>query len=240
MYKVRNISLDSIFKEYSISKLEELDNEKLKEVCKKVKTEPVWKLMQVRNKVTNRTTGYRRTEFDKYSTIDKILGENSVSIYMGEAYWQERHLMLDSELEIKEKLSKMMDGNQVMGLMERVGLGINNLRPNEEKECDWTDEWIEDVLKKHPTYEKLKVEKIGKEVEPITKEIEKKEVFQLQKKEFLTEEVKKPKEEKESDLSLLDYKALKAIGKNYGIKVFGMTKEDLVEQIQKKFKDLKE
>lgn len=229
MYKVRNISLDSIFKEYSISKLEELDNEKLKEVCKKVKTEPVWKLMRVKNKITDKTTGYRRTEFDKFSTIDKILGENSVSLYMGEAYWQERHLMLDSELEIKEKLSKMMEGNQVMGLMERVGFGIHNLKPGEEKECDWTDEWIEDVLKKHPIYGKLKVEKIEKEIKPISKEVE--------KKEFVVEEVKKTKE---SDLSLLDYKALKAIGKNYGIKVWNMTKEELVEQIQKKFKDLKE
>jgi hypothetical protein len=247
MYKVRNTSLDSVFKEYSVTRLEDLDSEKLKEICQKRGTESRWKLAPIKNKTTNRISGYRKAEFDKFGTIDRLIGENSISIYMGDSYWQERHLELDQELELKEKLSKMMDGNEVMKLMDRVGFGVFNLKPGDEKEVDWTDEWIEDVLKKHPIYNKLYVTKVTPEKE-VEGEVEKVEEQTEKKVETIlmgteSKMVIPPKlevdKEKGSDLEFLDYNALRSIAKNYGLKMFGVSKEELVKQIQEKIKKTK-
>ena len=121
--------------------------------------------------------------------------------------------------------------------MQRVGFGINNLQPGEEREVDWTIEFIEDVVKPHSIYKKIKLTKIEgiTETEP--------EILPIEEGEKPEEQPSVEKgtgiEEKESDLTLLDYKSLKAIGKNYGINAVGMTKSALLEEIQHKIDELK-
>ncbi len=225
MYKIKNVSLDRVYEKYNIKDLSELTDDQLVELCttnKDFNTQPKY---FIEKKMDDRIT---RGGFDRYRTIDAIIDAHSFSDYMGNTYWEQRHIKEAERRKISDILKRNTSGEETFQVFADMGIGFYKLKPGDEVDLDVTSAWIRDRLgigdnkdkTKSPYKGKLKIVGESSEADTIA-------------------EVNKPRpelgvsEDKAKILEKMTYPELKKMAKKKDLKLTSPTKKQLVEAIAK-------
>ena len=161
MYRIRNISLDSIFEENNVKSLDELSESKLLELCSRFgvvaayKTEPkkgvIFKKRQFAHIVGIDSKGSKRTEM-RWGTCDLIEMTNSVSFYMSYEYWTPKQRKKAEDRDMDQILDGITKGAETFKFFESLKFGVYQLKPGAEVELDLSERYVEELLKKSPIY----------------------------------------------------------------------------------------
>lgn len=146
MYRIKNISLEPVLRQYKIQSLNDLTDDQLTELCNNNKNLNVQ--MQFYTIKDEKKRGKRRGGFDRYKTIDYMKLANTFSDYMGKEYWESRHQQIADERDLIGEISEHKRGDDTFKAMANIGFGFYNLKPGEEQIIDVTGRWIKDYLAK--------------------------------------------------------------------------------------------
>lgn len=155
MYKVRNTSLDKTLEKYGVKKVYELTKEQLSEVC--------YDGIQIPGESKKRTFQPKSLSkengggIDRFGTAQIIESDLTVSLYMSDVYWEQRHFDIATEIGFEDILKGHETGDQTMEVFAQFGMGFYNLRPGMEVEVDLTKRFIDEVLNVHPVHTVIKV-----------------------------------------------------------------------------------
>lgn len=221
--KVKNISLDKILEEYGVKRIEQLDDEQLISLCKKLNVSEVW-IMSKEQEVNQR----RREGLDRVKVVENILRSNTYDDYMGSMNWGIEHDKLDAKYKIRESLRTHMEGDETFKLFESMKMGFYRLKPGEERELDVTKDWIEDNFLNSAlaTYgEKGQMPKIlvfDEDGNVLNKGYK--------------PQPKKEEEAKEIDWDNLDWQAILSMAKGYKIRTNRLKRPVLVDMLKERLK----
>jgi len=141
MYRIYNNALNIALKPFGVSSLDELSGDQLTKLASSIGQTAVPKKDTVRNV-------YYGIDID--TTLKKIEAYFTLSTYMGDGYWEERHMQKANAAEISPKLSKMRTGQEVFEIMARHKLGFYMLKPGMSADVDWTVNYLDTVFLKAP------------------------------------------------------------------------------------------
>jgi len=195
MYRIYNNALNIVLKPYNVAALDDLTDDNLTKLCEELRLATVPKKDPVRNIYYG---------MDKDQTLKKIEQYFAFSTYMGDGYWEARHVEKANSAEISPKLSKMRTGQEVFEIMARHKLGFYMLRPGNSVEVDWTDRYLTEVFLKAPYAQYCEVvdmstgKPVGQKEEKVEEKIEEK----IDKMEKLADKLEQAAKEVEKKVPL--------------------------------------
>lgn len=141
MYRIYNKAFDTVLPKYGVHSLDELDTDSLSKVAESLG-------LNVVPKQDDKTKKFYGVDRDRtMKTIEDYL---TFSMYMGDGYWEEKHLKKVREAEVDSKLGKMKTGDEVFEVMSRHKLGFYKLRPGSSSDVDWTERFIQELFSRTP------------------------------------------------------------------------------------------
>jgi hypothetical protein len=204
MYKITNNALSKELAQFDVLDIYALTTEQLESIC-------IDKGVEVLYRLNNKK---ERLGIDKIRTAENLESRFSVSEYMGELHWEERHRLLNTEAGILDQIAGHTDGDQTFETYSRYKLGVFKLRPGQSADVDWTPRWIKEVFEHKPFKEFCTLEELG--AAPIVLEPGK-EAIEVSKLVSLDD---------------LDYDALLKEARKRGIVNRRVVKDELVKKIQ--------
>jgi len=118
-YTVRNTSLDEIFTKFGISGTDEIfkmDEDKLLDLLRDAKVLAVY---EPTKKTSGAMQDYRGAAGPKFKlvthlSIERLIKESTVEIFMPLDYWRSEHKMIARERDIYERLDKASTGQETV------------------------------------------------------------------------------------------------------------------------------
>jgi len=230
MFKIRNKSLDPLFKKYKIKSLSELSDDQLMELCvseKNLNTHPKY-FMEKRT-----DDSFIRGDFDRFKTIDAIIAAHSYSEYMSNSYWEKRHREKVSARKAKRVTAFHKEGEETFKLFQNLQMGFFRLKPGDEIVLDITKRWIKEYLlgEREVRIQEEGVNKKAMVPSPYTDRLE---VTDLEKDvEEVKEEATAGESERRKILGRLSYKELQSMASKKNFNPIGKSKAALVDLLSK-------
>lgn len=225
MYRIYNKAFDMVLSKYGVHSLDELETDALSRVAETLG-------LNVVPKQDEKTKKFYGVDRDKtMKTVEDYL---TFSMYMGDGYWEEKHLKKVRDAEVDAKLGKMKTGDEVFEVMSRHKLGFYKLRPGSSADVDWTERFMEEFFTRTPISKWCDITDLstGKIYGDKKVETEKEEKHNVVKE--LETAVAEAEQAVNKNLEELNYNELVALAKSRGIeKPTFKSKPALIELLKK-------
>lgn len=233
MFRVRNTALDKIFANYGITSLDELSDDQMLEVCADLQVNPSVRLNnKKRFEKLERRNWIKKIGKDRVTvsgTIERIEAALSITFYMDDSYWTEKHRQVAEDRNFYERLDTSKSGTEIFDFYEELGIGVKNLKPAASADLDLTKRFINEViLNPEFHYKNLSMEITDLDTNAI--------VFPVP--ESAVDSKNKEKKDQSSEevytreyLQEKSHKELVSIAKKKHINTFGMSSSKLINQI---------
>ena len=220
MFTVQNTSLDKVMKKYHVESTADLISEEkiseddLLDLMKEAGTLGFYEIKKSSRKNMEDLKALEgpKYKFVRHMSVKRLILDNTVSVFMPIDFWRKEHKEKARQLDIFKRMDIASSGEETLSLMIEAGVGLR-LAPGEKVDVNWTNEFVDEVIRKHPMMSKTIITKEGKTVD---REIP---------------EDLKPKTE-EVDFNKLDYRAVQQMAKEKGLEYIGIAKNDLVKKLQ--------
>lgn len=207
MYTAKNIALDELLKKYHLDRVDDLL------IAEKVSDDGVIDFVKEIGSLP-----YYEKQLDgkfkmiRHLTIKRMKLDNTVEIFMPIDFWREPHKVKASSMDVFKRMDLCSTGDETLSLMVECGVGVR-LAPGEETDVNWTNEFVEQVMKSHPAMKKIVLYKDGKIIEG---------------------ETPVDLKQKISDIrwDKLDYRTVQLMAKEKNLDFVGKSKETLIKKLQ--------
>lgn len=211
MYRITNKSLQSIYDRYHIQDLDEITADDLYLVCEDLGVKGVY----IKDKKG------MAIEMDRFETISQILDTFTLTVYMGNSYWNEAQRKKIASDKVLNKLDQAPNGDKTFEIMQKMKLGVHNLRPGDSTDVDWNPRYIREVWDHTPWAAKDFGGNIRIELEDLSN-------GRISNK-VTKETIETPIEEQ--DWEKLSYSALKEACKERGLRYVNVPKLELIKSL---------
>lgn len=208
MYKLTNRSLEPILEKFGVESLDEVSMDDLYLVCEELGVKGIF----LKDKKG------RATELDRFETISEIEDTLTLTVYMGQPYWNEAQRNKVEANDVLTRLSKVTRGERTFDIMEKMKLGVNNLRPGASVEVDWNPRYIREVWATTPWGS-------GKTPRIVIEDLSNNRTSDRVTKDTIEEPIE------QSDWAKLSYNALKQACKDRGLKYINVPAKTLIESL---------